>query len=247
MFRLIVSLLLFFLGASATHASSSVPDEAVLKAGKRAFRQCANCHTLDPGAPIRVGPHLNGIIGRPVAGQKGYDYSEGMREREGVWTEEKLEAFIVKPRHAVEGTTMPYRGMTNPRSRKDLILYLKYIAEQEPSDHIKDEHSISLTQGDADHGASLAARCMACHTLTEDGKHGIGPNLFGVYRRDIASAPGFDYTQTLIKRKGIWDAAQLNAFMFETKRFDQGSHAAFLSLWRLSDRADIIAWLKEQK
>lgn len=247
MYRLTMSLLLILFGIGRAHASPSLPDEATISSGKRAFGECVNCHTLNPNAPVRVGPHLYGIIGRPIASQQGYEYSEAMLAREGVWTETRLEEFIVKPNHAIDGTAMPYRGLKNPRARKDLILYLRYVATSGLTENIEDDHILSLTQGDAENGANLAARCMACHKLSDDGKHGIGPNLFGVYGRDIASAPGFDYTQSLIRRKGVWDTDQLNAFMFESKRFDQGSHAAFLALWRLSDRADIIAWLKEQK
>tara|TARA_R110002096_G_scaffold171611_2_gene344803 strand:+ start:48 stop:632 length:585 start_codon:yes stop_codon:yes gene_type:complete len=194
-----------------------------------------------------MGPHLYGIIGRKVAGQPDFDYSEALKGKAGVWTERELDKFITKPRHAIEGTSMPYRGLLSPHAREDLIAYLKYASSLAPSSFSSDDISSNIDDGDASNGAKLAERCLACHSLASNGKHSIGPNLMGVYGRNIASAPGFDYTQRLIRRKGTWDSEQLNAFIFESKKFDQGSHAAFLSLGRLSDRADIIAWLKSLK
>jgi len=43
------------------------------------------------------------------------------------WDEETLDKFIRKPRKVVEGTTMPYRSLRDPKDRQDLIAYLKQL------------------------------------------------------------------------------------------------------------------------
>ena len=34
------------------------------EAGKKLFTKCAPCHAIGPGAKNKVGPELNGIVGR---------------------------------------------------------------------------------------------------------------------------------------------------------------------------------------
>ena len=34
------------------------------EAGKKVFTKCAPCHAIGPGAKNKVGPELNGLVGR---------------------------------------------------------------------------------------------------------------------------------------------------------------------------------------
>lgn len=223
---------------------TAAPSERQLSNGKKAFVHCANCHSLDPDAAPRLGPHLYGIVGRKVGTVSGFEYSPALLNRGGIWSERELDKFITRPRHAVNGTNMPYRGMLSPHAREDLIAFLKLTSTRKPTSIFNDDITKALNSGDAIQGGVLAERCLVCHKINHDGKHGIGPNLIGVVGRKAASAPGFDYSERLMKRGDFWNAETLNSFIFEVKQFDQGSHAAFYNLRRIEDRADIIAWLK---
>jgi cytochrome c len=48
-------------------------------AGAKVFKKCAACHVATE-AKNRVGPHLVGIIDRPVASVEDYKYSKAMTE-----------------------------------------------------------------------------------------------------------------------------------------------------------------------
>lgn len=93
-------------------------------AGERQFRQCAACHKVEDGAN-GAGPHLYGVVGRPVGSVDGFGYSGNLPE--GEWTPENLNAFITNPSDYAPGTSMGYAGMRDPEDRANLIAYLDSV------------------------------------------------------------------------------------------------------------------------
>jgi cytochrome c2 len=96
-------------------------------AGEQAFRRCTACHSVGENAGNRMGPHLNGIVGRQAATQEGYNYSRAMTEagQEGlVWTPETLAPFIRKPREFLPGTKMNFAGVSDDKAIADIIAYM---------------------------------------------------------------------------------------------------------------------------
>jgi cytochrome c len=91
-------------------------------AGETVFKKCAACHKLD-GANA-VGPHLDGVIGRPVGGVDGYSYSDAMAAHGGDWTPAVLFDFLGNPKQDVPGTKMSFAGLPKPEDRANLIAYL---------------------------------------------------------------------------------------------------------------------------
>lgn len=146
------------------------------EAGEDVFSLCAGCHEVGPGARDRIGPHLNGIFGRPVASRKGFSYSESM-ERAGVdglvWTVEALDAYIENPRALVSKTRMSFDGLEDAQERADLMAYLRGfsdspsdIPEAEPTARATDHNidpAILALQGDPEYGEYLATECLTCH------------------------------------------------------------------------------------
>ncbi len=96
--------------------------------GEQVFRKCLACHAAGPGAANKVGPQLNGIVGRPAAAAAGFNYSEAMRNAAAsglVWTEDKLSAYIESPVAFMPKNKMAFAGVKNEAERRDLIAYLK--------------------------------------------------------------------------------------------------------------------------
>jgi len=93
-------------------------------AGAAQFRACASCHNDAPGAANKVGPNLWGIVGSPIGGGEGFNYSGAMGNHGGSWTFENLFAFLEAPSAFVPGTAMSYRGMRREGDRANLIAYL---------------------------------------------------------------------------------------------------------------------------
>jgi len=156
--------------------------------GAAVFKKCKSCHQIGEGAKHRVGPHLNGVFGRPAGSMEGPKYSKSMI-RAGddglIWTEETLDAYIENPKALVSKTRMSFRGIDDADERADLLEYLRAfsdnpadIPEAEPTaqgtDHDLDPAILAI-QGDPEYGEYLASECSTCHqdSGANDGIPGI--------------------------------------------------------------------------
>jgi cytochrome c len=100
--------------------------------GEKVFRKCRACHAVGEGAENKVGPQLNGIVGRDIAALDGFGYSDALIElaaEKGAWTEEELAAFLEKPRSYAKGTKMSFAGLRKEDERADVIAYLATFTE----------------------------------------------------------------------------------------------------------------------
>lgn len=96
-------------------------------AGEKVFRKCMACHAVGEGAKNKVGPQLNGVVGRQIAAEGDFKYSDVLAEMgaEGKeWTPEELAAFLEKPRDYAKGTKMSFAGLRKEEDRSDVIAYL---------------------------------------------------------------------------------------------------------------------------
>ena len=118
--------LLALFGAAATPALAQDPA-----AGEKVFRMCMACHAVGEGAQNKIGPELNGVIGRQPGGLEGYSYSPAMVTfGEGkVWDEALLDSYLENPRQVVKGTKMAFGGLRQEQQRADVIAYLATFSE----------------------------------------------------------------------------------------------------------------------
>ena len=95
--------------------------------GERAFLYCYSCHSADPDEIDLPGPNLYGVVGRPVAAQAGFKYSEGLlafARDNPLWTRELIERFMQDPIKVAPGTRMePLPGGTKPKVRRLILEY----------------------------------------------------------------------------------------------------------------------------
>lgn len=93
--------------------------------GEALFKKCTPCHTVGIGARNKVGPILNGVVGRPAGQVKGYKYSKALIAKGVVWNEGTLAAFIRDTQGTVKGTRMIFPGLKKNEEILDVIAYLR--------------------------------------------------------------------------------------------------------------------------
>lgn len=106
---------------AAAHAEGDVT------AGKVVFKKCMACHEAT-GDKIKVGPPLEGVVGRAAGAYPGFKYSKNMIElgEAGlVWDEEHLAKYLRKPKDVVPKGTMAFAGLSKDDDIEDVIVYLK--------------------------------------------------------------------------------------------------------------------------
>ncbi|WP_339914710.1 cytochrome c family protein [uncultured Brevundimonas sp.] len=118
-------------GAAAVELApdwGTVLPVADIAAGEAAFARCQACHDIAAGGPNKIGPNLNGVVGRAVASHAGFAYSDAMKAHVSVdptWTLDALDHFITAPQRYVAGTKMSFAGLRDTQTRVNLIAYLR--------------------------------------------------------------------------------------------------------------------------
>lgn len=110
-------------------ASADGHLEGDAEAGEAVFKRCASCHAVGPDARNKVGPILNGVVGREAGTVEGYRYSKALLEAGMTWDEETLTEFLTNPRKAVKGTKMSFRGLKDEDDLENVIAYLAQFDE----------------------------------------------------------------------------------------------------------------------
>lgn len=117
----------------AALAFITVPASAAdVAKGAKVYKKCVSCHMIGDKAKNRVGPQLNGIIGREIAALGDYKYSKAMVKyaaAEKVWSEDNLSAYLANPRKTVKGTRMAFAGLRKQADVDNVIAYLKENAK----------------------------------------------------------------------------------------------------------------------
>ena len=233
---------------------------------------CKACHSFDAGAPSPIGPNLHNVVGRKIASVEGFNYTPALKAHAGeVWTYESLNHWLTNPQAFAAGTTMAFPGIPDAKQRAEVIMFLSSKTENPPplpavvaaapaAEAAKPTEGAkpggeaapgaailpALAKADPKKGEGDVALCKVCHSFDKGAPSPVGPNLYGVVGRKIASFEGFNYSPALKGKQGEgeWTFEHLDLWLTNPQAFASGTTMAFPGLPDLATRADVIAFLR---
>ncbi len=97
--------------------------------------------------------------------------------------------------------------------------------------------------GDVMHGQRVYQICMGCHSLDEDD---VGPRHRGVVGRVAGTIPDYAYSPALKSSHIVWNRDTLDRWLANPQALVPGVKM-FFAMPNAQDRADVIAYLAEQR
>ena len=105
---------------------------------------------------------------------------------------------------------------------------------------------VLLASADAGRGEGTFKQqgCVACHSVNDGGKNGVGPNLYGVVGHEKAAREGYAYSTALKGKGGNWGYDELSAWLVKPAAYVPGTKMSYAGLADASKRADVIVYLR---
>lgn len=100
-----------------------------------------------------------------------------------------------------------------------------------------------LASASVEHGAQVAKQCQICHNFQEGQGPKVGPDLYSVVGRAVASVAGFNYSAALKAKGGTWTFDALDKWLLDPRADVPGTAMTFAGISNDKQRADIIAYL----
>ncbi len=130
--------------------------------------------------------------------------------------------------------------------------YKVEILEDSPTSSSKVEKAVEkidivalLALGNIDHGEKVFKKCAACHLINKGGDNKIGPALYGVLGRKVASNKDYKYSKAMASYEKNWTFEEMNGYLKKPQSYIKGTKMAFAGLRKEKDRASVILYLNK--
>lgn len=95
-------------------------------------------------------------------------------------------------------------------------------------------------------GQAVSAKCASCHTFTQGGANGTGPNLYGTLGKKPGTHAGYSYSPAMTAEGSlhpIWTYDEMDAFLKAPQKHTPGTKMTFIGLKKQDERVAMIAYL----
>jgi cytochrome c len=121
------------------------------------------------------------------------------------------------------------------------------VAEAAPVAPAGPDYAALFAAANIEDGKTLSVKCAMCHDFTDAKKTLVGPPLYDLFGRDVASMPGTNYSTgpgSLSNVAGEWDAARLDAFLENPKKFAPATFMALPGMNKEAERVALMAYIR---
>jgi len=115
-------------------------------------------------------------------------------------------------------------------------------ATAEPSEEFA---ALPAPYKDADYrrGRRVFNSCGSCHLVEEGAGNRVGPNLSGLFGRQVGAVEDFNYSNAVQEADFIWTPELLDDWLTNPRSFLPGNRMNFAGVRRPEDRTALIAYL----
>jgi cytochrome c len=105
-----------------------------------------------------------------------------------------------------------------------------------------------LPKASADNGADVFKKCLSCHTANKGGADLVGPNLWSVVGRKVASSATFGgrYSDAMKSHGGEWSWELLAKYLHSPAKTVPNNKMLFAGVPDETDLADLLVYLRKQ-
>ena len=99
--------------------------------GKKAFKKCASCHSIDDGGKNKSGPNLFDILNRGIATNEKFKYSKKLAsfaDDNPLWTPELMNLWLENSQKLIKGSKMRVK-VKKDADRENLIAYFQTMGQ----------------------------------------------------------------------------------------------------------------------
>jgi cytochrome c len=99
--------------------------------GKKAFKKCASCHSIEDGGKNKSGPNLYNILNRGISTNEKFKYSKKLvsfANENPQWTTELMGAWLENSQKLVKGSKMRVK-VKKEADRENLIAYFQSMGQ----------------------------------------------------------------------------------------------------------------------
>jgi cytochrome c len=95
-------------------------------------------------------------------------------------------------------------------------------------------------------GAKIYKRCRACHTLDQEGRNKVGPNLWAIYGAQAGEKEGFAYSKAMLASGITWTEDTMDGYLKKPSEYMPGNKMTFIGLKKQEDRDAVQAYLRAE-